>query len=374
MRILIDARFYGLEHAGLGRYTINMVRELSKTDRVNKYVVLLRKKHFDQLNLPNNWVKVEFDIPHYTVREQLLLPRVINMYNPDIFHAFHVNVPILYTGKFVVTIHDLIQTNYQLQATTLPKFLYFIKSLAIKIAAYAAVKRSSAIIVPSKAVREDIREKYNTNSDIISVIYEGADNLVKTQKHARAKKKLNISGDYLFYVGNAYPHKNVEILIDAVKTLITQGNKKIKLVVSGSRDVFKERLEKYANANGINKRVIFTGYVDDGELALLYRKALAFVYPSKMEGFGLQGLEAMRNKTILIASDIKVFKELYGKHAIYFDPDSKESLMSAIEKVRKMPKQEKDKIVEKARKYSYNFRWNIAARETLSIYNSLQLS
>jgi glycosyltransferase involved in cell wall biosynthesis len=370
MKIIIDGRFYGLEHAGLGRYTMNVIRELSKIDKKNKYILLLRKKHFNRLNLPDNWEQVVFDIPHYTIREQLLLPKVVKKHNPDLFHALHINVPILYRGKFVVTIHDLIQVSYESKATTLAKPAYLIKSLAIKVAVSFAVKKSTAIIAPSKAVKENILERCKAEEEKISVVYEGVENPSGSADQKRIKNKFGIRNDYLFYVGNAYPHKNIEFLIKAVNKYNLKRKTKIDLIIAGSRDVFKERLGRFVKSVSADKFVKILGYVKDDELVGLYSGSIAFVYPSTVEGFGLQGLEAMRNSTIVLASDIAVFREIYREHAIYFDPRSENSLVAAIDKVIKIPRREKDEKASLALSYSEKFTWRRTAEETLDIYEN----
>src|SRR3990167_9619406 len=101
MRIVIDARLYGLENAGLGRYTMNLVQELAKLDKENEYVVLLRKKYFNELKLPRNWQKIEADFRHYSLTEQLKLPKMIKNIKPDLVHFPHFNIPLFFRGKYV---------------------------------------------------------------------------------------------------------------------------------------------------------------------------------------------------------------------------------------------------------------------------------
>ena len=173
MRILIDARLYGLENAGLGRYTINLIRELSKIDTRNDYAMLLRKKYFDKLDLPDNWKKVLADYRHYSPAEQTLLPKVINEQNPDIVHFPHFNIPLFYKGKFVVTIHDMLMHKFAgLSATTLPAPLYFLKQLIYRAVFRKAIHSSVKIIVPSEVVKKEILEYYKIDKEKIKVIYE----------------------------------------------------------------------------------------------------------------------------------------------------------------------------------------------------------
>ena len=174
MRIVIDARFYGLENAGLGRYTINLIDKLQEIDKVNEYMVLLRKKYFNELNFSGNWKKVLADIKHYGLEEQFKLPRIINKLNPDLVHFLHFNVPIYYSGKFVVTIHDLLMHKQRgLEATTLTPSKYFIKRLGYKFIFGNAIRKAVKIIVPSQAVKDEVCYYYKVSPEKVIVTYEG---------------------------------------------------------------------------------------------------------------------------------------------------------------------------------------------------------
>ena len=94
MKILLDARMFGLENTGVGRYIMNLVEELGKSDKKNDYVILLRKKYFHELKLPKNWTKVLADFRHYTIAEQIKLPRLISSYKPaSTVFDIHTNLP-----------------------------------------------------------------------------------------------------------------------------------------------------------------------------------------------------------------------------------------------------------------------------------------
>ena len=174
MRIIVDARFYGLENAGLGRYTINLVNELQKIDTNNKYFVLLRKKYFKRLNFNGNWKKVLADINHYSLREQIELPKIIYGLKPDLVHFLHFNVPVFFKGKFIVTIHDLLMHKQKgLEATTLTPSRYFLKRLGYKFVFGNAVKKAMRVIVPSQAVRDEVCYYYKLNTQKVIVTYEG---------------------------------------------------------------------------------------------------------------------------------------------------------------------------------------------------------
>lgn len=174
MRIVIDGRFYGLENAGLGRYTMNLISELQKLDTKNQYSVLLRKKYFNRLNFGSNWKKVLVDINHYSLKEQIKLPKILRNLKPDLVHFLHFNVPVFYNGKFIVTIHDLLMHKQRgLEATTLTPSRYFFKRLGYGLVFANAVRRAKKIIVPSQAVKDEVSYYYKLEPEKVIVVYDG---------------------------------------------------------------------------------------------------------------------------------------------------------------------------------------------------------
>lgn len=174
MKILIDARLYGPEHTGNGRYTMNLVENLAKIDTKNEYIILLKKEKINEISLPKNWLKVEADFRHYSFLEQVKLPLLLVKYKPNIVHFPHFNVPILYFGKFIVTIHDLIMHKSKGGEATTRRFpIYQIWRLGYYISFAKAVFGSVKIIVPTNFVKADLLSYYKINKDKITVTYEG---------------------------------------------------------------------------------------------------------------------------------------------------------------------------------------------------------
>ncbi len=173
MKILIDGRFYGLENAGLGRYTINLIDQLQKQDKQNKFIILLKKRYYDNLALNENFEKVLCDIAYYSFKEQIEIPKVIKKYNPDLIHFLNSNVPILINGKFVVTIHDLTMYKTNMRATTLPLPVYYGKSFIYKKVLRHAVAKSQRIITPSQFVKDELVKNFKISKEKITVTYEG---------------------------------------------------------------------------------------------------------------------------------------------------------------------------------------------------------
>jgi glycosyltransferase involved in cell wall biosynthesis len=366
MKIVIDGRLYGLEHAGLGRYVLNLVNRLAVIDHKNQYEILLRKKYFNNLKLPSNWKKRLCDIQHYSLTEQIAIPNILKEIKPDLVHFPHFNVPVFYSGPFVVTIHDILMHKKKgLDTTTLPAPVYLVKRLGYHRVFKHAVNESQKIIVPSNYSKQEIVKYYQLDPEKVAVTYEGFDEKIKNLLSAeRVVAKYKLTRPFFIYAGNAYPHKNLTRLIEAFAIL----GGKAQLAIVSSRNVFTEKLSKLIINLKAERHVKLLGFVPDEDLGVLYGASAAFVFPSLSEGFGLPGLEALATGALLLASEIPVFKEVYGEHATYFNPYDFSSIQKSLEDVLKInPKARKAKI-DSGKKFAKRYSWDKMARETLKIY------
>ena len=369
MKILIDARFYGLENTGIGRYTIGLVKSLAKIDRKNDYHLLLRKKYFNRLNLPSNWNKILAEIPHYSFNEQRLLPKIIKEVSPDLTHFLHFNVPVTLRGKFVVTIHDLLMHRQKgLEATTLSPIKYFVKRLGYKSVFAFAVKKSRVIIVPSAVVKNELVSYYKIGQDKVVVAHEGVDTLPTAGDRKRILEKFGIDSPYFIYAGNAYPHKNLKRAVEAIVKLNKGRKEPVLFAVACARNAFTEKLEKLVDETGATKYIRLLGFVPDNELGVLYKNSLGFLFPSLSEGFGLPGLEAILAGTLTLCSNIPVFRETYQDVAIYFDPLSSSSIKKAMNEVALLASETRAGLIKKAQRLARRYSWDKMARQTLRVY------
>ncbi|CAN5344815.1 hypothetical protein BH10PAT1_BH10PAT1_6450 [soil metagenome] len=183
-------------------------------------------------------------------------------------------------------------------------------------------------------------------------------------------KEFNLP--YFIYTGNAYPHKNLEKVIRAIIEINKNSETKIMFLIVSSRNVFTTKLEKLINKLNAKDIVKLLGFVEDKQLNELYRNSIGFIFPSLMEGFGLPGLEAMKAGTILLASDIPVFREIYGNHATYFNPNEIKSIESAMKKTMEISKMDGIRIIKDNKEFVKRYSWEKMARETLQVYNSLK--
>lgn len=382
MRIGIDARFYGTIGKGLGRYTEKLIEHLEAIDTENDYVVFLRRENFDEYAPKNpRFRKKLAHYQWYSFAEQLLFPRLLSRFRFDLVHFPHFNVPIFYRKKFVVTIHDLILLHYPtLRNTTRGAILYGIKFAVYRLVIASAVRRAAQIIAVSHFTREDILKQYPEARGKISVTYEAADpvcrffppgeeralfgrlGLIRNGAEERIGGKMHdILKPYFLYVGNAYPHKNLEAL-----TLAARGFPEHCFVLVGKEDYFYARLKEEARRRGA-KNIIFAGFLTDRELNSLYRFATLYVFPSLYEGFGLPPLEAMTCGLPVVSSDRASLPEILGEAAAYFDPEQEGSLEKVLAELA-ADTEKRAALRERGYAQAARFRWRDMALATQVLY------
>lgn len=381
MRIGIDARFFGSIGKGLGRYTQKLIENLEKIDEKNQYVIFLRKENWDDYQSGViNFKKVLTPFLWYTLKEQTMMPRVISKEKIDLMHFPHFNVPVFYQGPFIVTIHDLILLRFPTKkATTLGPIKYKIKEMGYKAVINRAIKRAKKIIAVSDFTKNDIVGYFKVTPEKIITIYEGVDVIDvaanRTVENEEVLKKYSIKKPYLLYVGNVYPHKNLDTLLLVIKKIslapeTALGN--LKLVIVCKQDYFLDRIKKQAIELGIGNRVVFVGYVPDKDLGVIYQNAELYVFPSFYEGFGLPPLEAMAKGTAVISSSATSMPEILKNAALYFDPQNVDEIAGLISKILGDVNL-KQQLVTRGYELVKEYSWEKMARETMEMYEKCKI-
>lgn len=357
MRIGIDGRLAGSAHAGIGRYTEELLRGLFGLKTNHEWIIFLR----DKGQLP--WVEKEYPlsirwapITHYTVREQLQMPVLLKRERCDVIHIPHFNVPVLYNGPYVVTIHDLLwHERRDRHATTLSPVMHALKYHAYRYITEKAIQRAKHVIVPTEHIKHVV-QRYTTQ-DHISVTYEGI-----SQAYSTYGETATRTYPYLVYTGSLYPHKNVVYALDVLAHL-----PELHFVVISSRSVFHSAFWREVKVRKLENRVHMEGYLPDEDVAALYRASVGLIFPSFSEGFGLPGLEAMASGAVVFASDIPVFREVYGKAAYYVDP---RDVLTCVRGLLAVQKDEpfRAALKREAKKQLERYSWQEMAKSTVAIY------
>lgn len=366
-RIGIDGRLWN--ETGVGRYIRNLVLNLQVLDTQNEYVLFVLSKDFKNITsqIANTKFQIKVvDIRWHSLKEQLQFGKILKKENLDLVHFPYFSVPISYTKPYVVTIHDLILHHFPTgKASTLPAPMYWMKQFAYRYVIAQAAKKAKKLITVSEATKREIVEDLHIDKSKIFVTHEG---VAEFKTHNTRLKSQQ--GKYFLYVGNAYPHKNLEMLLGGFDEFRKTTQEGVKLIFVGKEDFFYKGLKEKVRKMGLGEAVLFKHAVSDEELGSLYQYACALVVPSLMEGFGLPGLEAMNNNCLVIASDIPSLKEIYAGAAMYIDPNSTKSIAQALEKVYGM--KEKDRLIftETGIQQVKKFSWKKMTAQTLDVYES----
>lgn len=370
MKIGIDARFYGprVGGGGIGRYVAQLVDHLQLIDQKNEYVLFLKKENFHECVIRNpRFYKRLVDVHWYSAKEQLQIPKEAKLAGVDFMHYPHWNVPVFSRVPFIVTIHDLILLEDQMSArtTTRGPLVHGFKYAGFRTVIETAIHRSRHILTVSRYTKQSILKHFGVNENKITVIPNGI--LPPSDTRSVSLTKLGVYEPYFLYVGNAYPHKNLEMLMHSFAAFSSQ-NPYVQLVIAGRRDVFSRRLEKEAEEIGISREALrFIDLPTDEEIAKLYERASLFVYPSRIEGFGMPPLEAMSYGTPVAAARAASLPEVLGDAAHFFDPDDIEALTSIMQATMNNPANI-HATASKGKKQAGQFTWERVAQQTLEAY------
>ena len=380
MKIGIDARLY--DAAGPGRYTRNLIRELEKLDTENDYIIFVTRAGSISYRPQNprfkKWIS---DYKIYSIEEQTLFLRDLIQARLDLLHVPHFNIPIFYPRKIIVTIHDLIMHKFTgSKATTLASPMYLLKNIAYRFVTTFSTIRATKIIVPSETVKKDMMDFYSSlKEDKIVVTYEGVDDtLLKlssfdTRSSVVRLEEMKILNKYFLYVGSSYVHKNLNVLLIAYRDFLSKFEKTMNLVIAGKIDGFSQRLAGFAHALKLDQKVIFPAryseseYVSEDDLAILYKNATAYVFPSLSEGFSITPLEAQAFGVPVVLSDIPTHREIFSDSVLYFNPESVIDMTESLIKISSDENLRSDLIkkgIENVKKYS----WKLMAEKTLQEY------
>jgi glycosyltransferase involved in cell wall biosynthesis len=177
-----------------------------------------------------------------------------------------------------------------------------------------------------------------------------------------------LSHTYLLYVGNIKPHKNLERLIEAFYLVRAEGRSELELVIIGDEISKLQSLRRAVHKHDIHRYVRFLGFVPDKTLAVLYRLASVFVFPSLYEGFGLPPLEAMASGTPVITSNVSSLPEVVGDGALLVDPYSAEAIAAGILMVLRSTHLRED-LKRRGLKRAQEYSWARSVQRVREVYD-----
>lgn len=372
------------EAIGAGHYAYQLIRHLLEIDKENEYVIFFdfraREKDVKKFSRPN--AKIKFypfsDYKKYlpVAYSEILGTATLTHENLDVLHATSPmsRIPAGYRGKTVTTIYDL-------AVMKIPDVFPALARTKIKTMLSFAIGKSDKLIAVSSSIKKDICEIFKCPADKARVIYSGFDKRLSEKSNlsrAEVLKRYSIGEDekYMLFLGTIEPLKNITRLLEAFaifKKRFEQESEKFnyKLVMAGKRGWLAAEYKQLAKDLGIEKDVIFTGYIIGDDLTPLFAQADFFVMPSLYEGFGTTVLEAFATGTPAILSNISSIPEIAGDAAKLVNPlDTKEIAEAMFQFSQDEDLKNSYRVKGKIQVEKFN--WEKCARETMDVYKSLK--
>jgi glycosyltransferase involved in cell wall biosynthesis len=367
VRIGIDAR--KLHDFGIGTYIRNVLQHLARLDRQTEYVVLCRADDVAfAASLGENFRGVVETSGNYSVSEQIRVPLALRRERVTLFHAPHYVLPPLVRCKSVVTIHDCIHLMFPQYLPNRFALAYARTSIGL------AARRSTRVLTVSESSKRDILRFVDVPPEKIDVIYNAYDERFGIEPPedvvTRVRERYQLHDPFVLYAGNVKPHKNLERLIEAFDLVRKRGLDHLKLVLIGDEISKYAALRRAVHSHQLHKYVRFLGYMPQETLAVLYRLAGVFVFPSIYEGFGLPPLEAMASGTPVVTSNVSSLPEVAGDAAVLVDPYQSSAIADGIERVL-CDEPLRRELRAKGLARAHQFSWDASVRRVRDIYGQV---
>ncbi len=362
MRIGINALY--LIPGGVGGteiYLRELLAAFARIDSKNEYFVFTNRETESAI-VParDNFTHSPQDLsatsrPARILFEQLILPASLRRLQIDVLFNPGFTTPFFTRARRVTTFHDLQHKRH-------PEYFRWFDLPFWQMLLWLSAHASHQVIAPSEATRKDLLHYYRLDEESIHVVPHGVELEFRAIAEERALRPSQ--SKMLLCVSTLHPHKNLGRLVRAFQRFHAR-HPDYELVIAGMRGFFAEKLERAIERADLTNCVRLTGWIPRQEVYDLYRKADAFVYPSRFEGFGMPVLEAIAAGLPLACSDIPPLKEVGGDCAVYFPPDDEELMLDALERIA-FDEPERARLMREGPARAAGFSWDLAARLTLA--------
>lgn len=362
MRIVIDATFLRTDRiSGIERYATELILALLAIDTSNEYHFCLGSENFKR-RFPTS-VNARFHATHFRNRiltDQVWVPLVSKGIHGDLYHSLAFPPSPFVPRPTVITLHDA--TFWKHPETRSTGGRYYYSPLFPK-----AIRRALKVITVSNSSKRDLVEYLDLNPEKIAVVYQGIEARFfeppREERLIQVRHKYRLPSKFILSVGTIEPRKNLNNLISAFEILMSKGAIGHSLVIVG-----RKGWQRALNIpQSLKDSIVLTGFVEDGDLPLVYRLSDLFVFPSIYEGFGFPMLEAMASGVPVVASNLSSLPEVGGDSCIYADPFSPTDIADNIEKLVS-DKSLRENLTTKGSLRARLFSWQRTAKETIQVY------
>lgn len=384
MKIGIDIRNIGRKRTGDEVVFLNLVRNLASIDSKNEYILLTDKRTEDELQIIRDTLGIEgkenFRIITLPSENKFdwniwFLPKFLRESDIDVYHTQYIT-PFFVPKriKIITHIHDV-------SFCVFPQYIHWKDRMFLKMLIPLSLRRADKIIAVSEFTKNEIIAYYQVLTEKISVVYNAISADFEREGEVSSDisnqntldglwKKYALPEKFVLYVGTLQPRKNIPALIRAF-SLVAEKVSDISLVLVGNRagHNFDHEIDEAMDDSSFKDRVIFPGYVEQGDLPKIMRAATVFCFPSLYEGFGVPLVEAMSQKTPIVASDIPCLREIGADAAVYVNTKDLAEFGDVLYNTITQS-DIREKLTRAGVERAHFFSWNKSARQLLRIYES----
>jgi len=375
MRIAIDIR--KINEFGVGTYIWNLVRNLAAIDHQNEYRLVGSHRNFHELGpLPPNFKQLYQPEEETLWRHHVTIPFTLRRQDVDIVHVPHHDASLFNPSKLVVTIHDCVHLLFPQEDSS--KFRNYRSYLQTK----RIVESAKHVLAVSKSTKEDLINIFELPESKISVVHNALDerfaftHTPEERKHVLERYQLK--DPFVLYAGKIRPHKNLHRLIEAFAVLKSEliddeRYKNLKLIIIGDELSKHQYLRLTVIRSGAQQDVRFFGFVPYPILRVFYQSAVLFAFPSLYEGFGLPPLEAMANRTPVIASNTSSLPEVLDDAAVLVNPENVFDIARGMKLILE-DEALRERLIQKGIEQVAKFSWKVTAQKVLQTYSQVAAS
>lgn len=374
MKIGIEAqRIFRKKKHGMDLVAVQLIRNLQQIDTKNEYFIFVKDDEDNTvIRETSNFHVIKIKRAPYPYWEQVLLPQEAKKYGIQVLHCTSNTAPLNTDVPLLITLHDIIY----LEKLNFTKGTWYqiLGNLYRRWNVPLAVKKSACLLTVSDYERERILSHFNLSPHKIKTVYNGVSEIFKAVKNESVlqaiKHKYKLPDQFVFYLGNTDPKKNMEGVMRALAVLRKRNQLNFKLLMLDIDRAFLHKMAAKIGDTGVLNYIVCCGYVPNHELPAIYSIARLFLYPSLRESFGIPILESMACGTPVITSNTSSMPEVAGKAAFLVNPFDPEDIASGIMKVLNNERLQ-HALVQKGLARSACFSWKNNAIETLHLYETL---
>lgn len=369
IKVLLDNYIFDTTpHGGIARYFREIIPRISELypdisfdiictlENINAYP---KGKNITYHFMPRPWRPNMIFWRINDFKHKTYPTKIAKKVKPDIFHSTYYQPPLSKDIRNVVSVHDFIDRSLSCLATNKVSFLELQAN---------AINEADAIVCVSEATKNDLLKFFTQiDKNIAHVIHHGVNDDFCSDSICKRHSGLANISPYFLYVGNRGSYKNFTSLLTAFAKISHNSN--INLLAIGGENSLSEHQRELIISNNIEDRVILTGILPNEVLHQYYSSAVAFVFPSLKEGFGMPILEAMAAGVPVLVSDIQVFHEVAGDAALYFDPHRIDDIAAKLKKI--ITPETSILLRKRGTERIALFSWDKAATEMANVYRKI---